>query len=115
VPASFGEISPVAALCEIVAMRDDLVPDVSLGTHYFSDLVESDIMYLAFFPGREGNLLSKDFFEASPNRLVELLPDAAGLQDVIRVIDCPPARPAVLNADSLHQHVLLFRRPAPGR
>ena len=109
-PASFGEISPVAALCEIVAMRDDLVPDVSLGTHYFSDLVESDILYLAFFPGREGSLLSREFFESSPNRLGELLPDAAALAHIIRVIDCPPARPAVLNADSLHQHVLCYRR-----
>ena len=57
VPVSFAEIDTVSVLCEIVAMRDDLVPDVSLGTHFFNDLVEMDILYLALFPGRQGQLL----------------------------------------------------------
>ena len=55
VPVHFAEINTVAVLCEIVAMRDDLVPDVSLGTHFFNDLVEKDMLYLALFPKREGN------------------------------------------------------------
>ncbi|HEQ60347.1 MAG TPA: pyruvate, phosphate dikinase, partial [Firmicutes bacterium] len=37
IPVSFGEISAVSILCEIVAMRDGLIPDVSLGTHFFSE------------------------------------------------------------------------------
>jgi len=53
VPVSFNEIDRVSVLCEIVAMRDDLIPDVSLGTHFFNDLVEMDILYLAVFPGRK--------------------------------------------------------------
>jgi hypothetical protein len=31
VPVSFAEINNISVLCEIVAMRDDLIPDVSLG------------------------------------------------------------------------------------
>jgi len=50
VPVSFAEINTISALCEIVAMREDLVPDVSLGTHFFNELVEMDILYLALFP-----------------------------------------------------------------
>jgi hypothetical protein len=114
VPAGFGEISPVSALCEIVAMRDDLVPDVSLGTHYFSDLVETDILYMAFFPNRDGSFLSKEFFELSPNRLRELLPEAAEWEHVIRVIDSPLTRPVLLSADSLHQNVLCYLRREEG-
>ena len=35
-----SEISRAAVVCEIVAMRENLVPDVSLGTHFFNELVE---------------------------------------------------------------------------
>ena len=69
VPVSFAEIDTATVLCEIVAMREDLVPDVSLGTHFFNDLVEMDILYLALFPGRKGNSWNHPFFEQTPNRL----------------------------------------------
>ena len=87
VPVSFAEIDRVSVLCEIVAMRDDLVPDVSLGTHFFNDLVELDILYLALFPGRPHNHWNREFFLQSPNRLADLLPDAAKWAPVLRVID----------------------------
>ena len=70
-------------------MREDLVPDVSLGTHFFNDLVEMDMLYMAPFPGRKGNSWNRAFFEQSPNRLAELLPDEARWSDVVRVIDMP--------------------------
>ena len=61
VPVSFAEISAVSALVEVVAMRDDLVPDVSLGTHFFAELVEKDMLYLAVFPGQPDNLVNDAF------------------------------------------------------
>ena len=51
-------------LCEIVAMREDLVPDVSLGTHFFNDLVEMDMLYLALFPGRKDNSWNRGVLRA---------------------------------------------------
>ena len=87
VPVSFSEIQRVKVICEIVAMREDLVPDVSLGTHFFNDLVELDILYFALFPGRPGNQCHREFFLQSPNRLTELLPDAARWAPLLRVID----------------------------
>jgi hypothetical protein len=112
VPVSFAEIDTVAVLCEIVAMRENLVPDVSLGTHFFNDLVEMDILYLALFPGRAGNQWSLEFFEQSPNRLAELVPEAAQWAHVVRVID-PPRDPAsktglTLWASSVDQKVLCY-------
>ena len=89
VPVSFAEIDKVAVLCEIVAMREDLVPDVSLGTHFFNDLVEMDILYLALFPGRKGNAWNYAFFEQSSNRLAQLLPGEAKWANVVWVIDVP--------------------------
>jgi len=111
VPARFSEIHRVSALCEIVAMRDDLVPDVSLGTHYFSDLVEMDILYLALFPDREGNRLNPNVLEAGPNRLGQLLPDAADWSHVVRVLDAADLAPGAaltLNANALTQTVVCY-------
>ena len=39
IPVSFSEIRNVAGLCELVTMHEGLTPDISLGTHFFSDLV----------------------------------------------------------------------------
>ena len=90
VPVRFAEIGNVAVLCEIVTMHERLAPDVSLGTHFFSDLVETDILYLAIFPQRQDNRFNQDFFDQQPNRLVELLPNAADWAGCVRVIDLPP-------------------------
>jgi hypothetical protein len=112
VPVSFAEIDTVAALCEIVAMRENLIPDVSLGTHFFNDLVEMDILYLALFPGRAGNQWSLEFFEQSPNRLAEIVPEAAQWAHVVRVIDPPrnqaPEAGLTLWASSFDQKVLCY-------
>ncbi len=109
VPVSFAEINTVSILCEIVAMRDDLVPDVSLGTHFFSELVEMDMLYLAFFPQNEGTVINRDFLEGAENALPRLLPDAAPFAHVVRVIDAAdlPDGPAIaIHADTIRQKVL---------
>jgi len=122
VPVNFAEINTISILCEIVAMREDLVPDVSLGTHFFSEMVEMDVLYLALFPNQESSYLSAAFFEESPNRLLELLPDAARYSNVVRVIDLagPPLKSETtsgatandaaleLNADTFKQQVVCY-------
>lgn len=112
VPVAFAEIDAVAVLCEIVAMREDLVPDVSLGTHFFSDLVECDMLYLALFPDRKGNHWNREFFETAPNGLSELLPDAVRWSDAIRVIDFPglssPGTALKLAANSVEQQAICY-------
>lgn len=114
VPVTFADISPVTVLCELVMMRENLVPDVSLGTHFFNELVESDILYMAFFPRREGNLLCREFFEETwPNRLGELLPAAGDWSHAIRLLsaeDLTDGSP-LLSADVLNQHTVCWRAP----
>jgi hypothetical protein len=96
---------------EIVAMRDDLVPDVSLGTHFLNELIEMDILYLALFPTRQDNFLNKAFFSSLPNHLADLAPDAAGWASAVRVIDTADlgSRGTVkLHANTLKQTVLCY-------
>ncbi len=112
VPVSFAEISNVSVLCEIVAMRDDLVPDVSLGTHFFNELVEMDLLYMALFPNRKQNTWNRQFLEQAPNRLEELLPEAAQWSNCVRVIDASrlaaPYNCVRLNANAQEQRVVCY-------
>jgi len=111
VPVSFAEISPVSILCEIVAMREDLVPDVSMGTHFFSELVEMDMLYLALFPDSPGNVLNHGFFEQADSRFLDILPKASAHADVIRVIDTAALAdqaPIRFYADTLKQRVICY-------
>jgi pyruvate, water dikinase len=118
VPVSFAEINNCSVLCEIVAMREDLIPDVSLGTHFFNELVECDILYLALFPSRDGNLINDQLLAELPNRLADLVPTAEARADVIRVID--PAdlgkgRSFMLSANNMSQEAVCYVVSGSGR
>ncbi len=112
IPVSFHEIDRASVLCEVVAMREDLVPDVSLGTHFFNDLVEMDILYVAVFPSRPQDDCNFEFFESCPNRLTELIPEAEPWASVLRVIDIPwsqnDSRRLELHADTHRQNLLCY-------
>jgi hypothetical protein len=110
VPVSFSEINTVQVLCEVAKMHSGLIPDVSLGTHFFNDLVETGILYLAVYPDREGYVWNQPFLDGSPNSLSSVCPDAAAWTGVLRVIDCDEAqkRKLFLSADALSQEAVLY-------
>lgn len=47
VPARFEQIRGISVLGEMDWMHSTLAPDLSLGTHFFHDLVEEDVLYIA--------------------------------------------------------------------
>jgi hypothetical protein len=111
VPVSFAEINRASVLCELTIMHEGLVPDVSLGTHFFNDLVEMDMLYLAVSPGREGHALNEGLVGQQANQLTRLLPTAAEWAEAIRVIDSSALKPAgalYLNVDSLRQRAVCY-------
>jgi pyruvate,water dikinase len=122
VPVTFAEIDHVQVLVELSLMHEGLVPDISLGTHFFNDLVEMDMLYLAVYPDRSGTIFKREFFESHPNRLGNILPEAVSWETVIRVIDAAELR-LFLHVDPLLQNGICFsleqsilfhtRNPAP--
>jgi hypothetical protein len=111
VPVNFAEIQRVSAICEIVKAGMNVVPDVSLGSHFFNDLVEANMLYLAVYPDRPGDVLAEELLRGERNRLAELLPDDARMADVVRVIDFPlpgDGRSLWLNASCIDQRVLCY-------
>lgn len=92
VRVTYSDICNTALLIEIAKKKQAYVPEVSFGTHFFQDLVESDIGYLPLYPGQDDTHFNERFLLSQPNHLEELLPQYAALADVIRVIDlstCP--------------------------
>jgi len=116
VPVSFAEIDKVSAICEIIGVGMPVTPDVSLGTHFFNDLVEANMLYLAVQPARRGDSLNLTFLAGARNRLAELLPADTEWAGVVRVIDFPDpddGRRLYLNADSFRQRVVCYLAAAP--
>jgi len=92
-------------------MHDGLTPDLSLGTHFFHELVERDMLYIGFFGSRETSCLDEQALHDWPNLLGDLLPDASSLDQTIRVIDAPPGKKLTLSADSLRQEAVVYLVP----
>ncbi|MDR2258726.1 MAG: PEP/pyruvate-binding domain-containing protein, partial [Treponema sp.] len=75
IPVSFNDIKGVSVLVELAIMHAGLVPDVSLGTHFFNDLVEMDMLYFAVFPDRGRNRFSESFLTRAPSFLTLVPPE----------------------------------------
>ncbi|MFP4056291.1 MAG: PEP/pyruvate-binding domain-containing protein [Candidatus Brocadiia bacterium] len=100
VNVGYADIDNAAILVEIAHEEAGHVPEVSYGTHFFQDLVEAGIIYCAVYPGDADATLNDAFLTRGPNVLGELAPDAAELDQLIKVIDVPAA------ADGAHIHIV---------
>jgi hypothetical protein len=107
VPVSFAEIATVAVLGEVAFSAGGLMPELSFGSHFFQDLVETGVFYVALFPEQAGCLLNTALLDLLPNRLAELVPDEAHFSEVVRVHDFSPGG-LQLMADIVSQQVVCF-------
>jgi hypothetical protein len=91
VAVTYSDISNTALLMEIASRREGSMPELSFGTHFFQDLVESSIRYLPLYPDDAGVVFNRTFLMDAPNQLAALAPEYADLAATIRVIDVPGA------------------------
>lgn len=89
VNVTYSDINNTCALIEIARKKGNYVPDLSFGTHFFQDLVESSIRYLPLYPDDKGTVFNEDFLMKSDNILKDLLPEYEYLSKTLRVIDVP--------------------------
>lgn len=111
IPVTFSEIRNASVLCEIVMMHEGLTPDISLGTHFFNDLVEMEIVYIAVFPKNINYIVNTDLIRKAPNRLAELLPSAGKFSDTLLVLNSNDIRSGsslTIHVDALEQKSTLF-------
>jgi hypothetical protein len=87
VPVTFSEINNITAIAEIAYRDGSLIPDLSFGTHFFQDLVEMEIFYMAIYPEKENVFFNEAWFQSLPNRLADLSPRDGAYGEVVRVYD----------------------------
>jgi hypothetical protein len=83
----YGDIYHTRALVELAGAGIGPAPEASFGTHFFQDLVESNIYPLAIYLLDDGVIFSRAFFYETPNHLKDFLPEEGSLSEVLRLIE----------------------------
>jgi len=108
VPVNFAEINKIAVLVEIAYEGGNLMPELSFGTHFFQDLVESDIFYIALFPQKENVVFNKDRLLEMPNLLTEIFPEENNYEDVVKVFEVDPSQLQIMCDVISHKTICFF-------
>ena len=93
VPVTYADIFNTRALVEVASNQSGFAVEPSYGTHFFQDLVESQIYPLAVYPDESGDHLTWDFIKRSQNQLASLIPESSKASRCIKVIHIPTERP----------------------
>jgi len=107
VPVSFAEINKITALVEVAYEGGNLMPELSFGTHFFQDLVESNIFYVALFPQKENVVFNKNKFSKMPNLLTDFLPEESKYENVVKVYETDLDQLQIMS-DVVSQKVVCF-------
>lgn len=107
VPVSFSEINHMNVLGEIAYRDGNLIPELSYGTHFFQDLVETKIFYVALFPDDSEILFNFQWIKGKENSLAKFLPEAHDYCDIIKVYDISDKDLQII-ADVVSQRVICY-------
>jgi hypothetical protein len=107
VPVSFSEINNISVMVEVAYEGGNLMPELSFGTHFFMDLVETDIFYIAIFPQKENVVFNEGILSRMPNLLGELLPESSKYTDIVKVYDVEQDKLQII-CDIISQKVVCF-------
>ena len=91
VHVTYADIYNARMLVEVSVAGQAGSPEVSYGTHFFQDLVESNIYPLPLYLDAPGAYLNEAFFREAPNRLADLSPQDAPYAEYVRVVHLPEA------------------------
>lgn len=114
VPIRFADINRMAVIAEVAEIGASMTPDLSFGSHFFLDLVESGIAYVALFPQQPGSRYHPDWLERLPaaTRIAapaETDPEVAASVSVVDV----RATGLRLSADVVRQRLLCYQPAEP--
>ncbi len=93
VPVTYADIFNTRALVEVASNKSGFAAEPSYGTHFFQDLVESQIYPLAVYPEEDGDYLDLDFIKQSENHMPKFIPEPTKAGHCVKVIHIPGERP----------------------
>jgi hypothetical protein len=103
VPVHFSELCNMIAMCEVSYRQGGLMPELSFGSHFFQDIVESNIFYAAIFEGETDIIFRPERILNTENVLGEILPKEKNWE---RVIHLSGTSGLVLYSDITSQKVI---------
>jgi hypothetical protein len=86
VPVRFAELCNMAIIGEVASKEAGFMPELSYGSHFFQDIVESGIFYVAIFDGQKDVVFNPEGILGLPNLVGGLSSNGARFTDVIHVI-----------------------------
>ncbi|OPY92397.1 MAG: phosphoenolpyruvate synthase [Syntrophaceae bacterium PtaU1.Bin231] len=107
VPVRFAEINRITAMVELEYQSGSLLPELSFGTHFFQDLVETGIFYVAIFPGSKEVIFNKKWLDQYENKLWNMVPEDGRYEECVRVCDIEE-KTVFLKSDILAQRVVCY-------
>lgn len=107
VPVEFSHIDGMKAVIEIGKIEKGLVPELSYGTHFFHDVVESKITYICVLEDKENFYLDETITKAA-NMIRKAVEEPEGLEKVIGYFRFPK-KPLRLVTDIRTRIVSIYR------
>ena len=105
VPTSFADISEFEAICEISDSKAGYNPELSYGSHFFQDLVESGILYNALFENEKTIAYHPEKLNEFKNICGEIVSEYNGLEEIIYAYDVSGADVMLCN-DMKNEHIV---------
>ena len=93
VPVTYADIFNSRALIEVASKQNGFSSEPSYGTHFFQDLVESQIYPLAIHPDEAGDQLNLDFIRQAQNQISKFTSEQTAASRCIKLIHVPTERP----------------------
>lgn len=92
VPVAFAELNHISILGEIGYHHTGFLPDVAFGTHFFQDIVESEIFYLALFPEKQDTIYQLNLLENIAQKSLAKVSENFNLEETVKVYDLKPGK-----------------------
>jgi len=115
VPVRYGDLNNTAMILEIAKEKGGYIPELSFGTHFFQDLVESNIRYLPLYPDQGEDLFNEKLLLESDNKLTDVLPSYKNFEEVVRVVkvsEIIPGGTLTVVMDGEANEALAYLKPA---
>ncbi len=108
VPVRFTELCNMSVIAELAFKSGNLMPELSYGSHFFQDLVESGIFYVAIFD-HPNVIFNLDHILQKRNLVKQILPNSQVKDDVIHIAETKGMQ---IYSDTVSQ-VLLCKQDHP--
>jgi hypothetical protein len=107
VPVTFAQISNFSVLGELAFSEANCSPELSFGTHFFQDLVETGIFYVALDPKQKECFYNTQLISSWPNLCKTLVPEYGRYDRVIKVFDAKQ-KGLRLISDIISQRIVFY-------